>query len=531
MDPYDDPIPAPPEGFDVDISSDTPFAPSYGHDSRRLLTSAAYDRSDEPPTRRTRWTRESGKVIIPGAPIVLPATMDEEQKRAWMIRVRLEEIARKLSSNLLDIDNGPDRSPSPEPTYDSQGKRTNTREQRAKTKLNKERQYLVEIAQTISPVFKPPSDYRPETSKKQLKVYIPDYQDHPAHKFIGLIIGPRGNTQKKMERESGAKIAIRGRGSVKEGKSRKDGKLNPGEDEKLHVLLIADNDDQIRKAEKMIRSLLVPIEEGKNEHKRQQLRELASINGTLRDDDICRNCGATGHRFWNCPDRGGTNWKPADVRCAICGETSHITRDCTNKDTKVNPLIDAEYESFMAELGEPKGLASGAPGVSGVSSGGSLGSYIHSGSARGPPPLPIAAPPPLPPPMAGSGFSQGPPPPPLPLGSAPRPGGPPPPPVVPSMPPRSGPPPPPMPSYQAPNPYGPPPTMGSPYGPAPPTMGSPYGPPPTYGAYPPAPAYGAYPPPPAAHANPPLPPGPPPQSAAKDVDMDDEYAKFMASMN
>ncbi len=33
----------------------------------------------------------------------------------------------------------------------------------------------------------------------------------------------------------------------------------------------------------MIDQLLVPIDEGKNEWKRKQLRELAEINGTLRD--------------------------------------------------------------------------------------------------------------------------------------------------------------------------------------------------------------------------------------------------------
>ena len=35
---------------------------------------------------------------------------------------------------------------------------------------------------------------------------------------MGLIIGPRGSTLKKMEGETGAKIMIRGKGSVKEGK-------------------------------------------------------------------------------------------------------------------------------------------------------------------------------------------------------------------------------------------------------------------------------------------------------------------------
>ena len=33
----------------------------------------------------------------------------------------------------------------------------------------------------------------------------------------GLVIGPRGNTQKKMEGETGCKISIRGKGSLKDG--------------------------------------------------------------------------------------------------------------------------------------------------------------------------------------------------------------------------------------------------------------------------------------------------------------------------
>eukprot|EP00983_Pelagomonas_calceolata_P119237 1160581-Pelagomonas_calceolata.AAC.16 len=51
--------------------------------------------------------------------------------------------------------------------------------------------------------------------------------------------------QKRMEKETGAKIAIRGRGSVKEGRLRKDGsKPDPSENEELHVLVTADTDEQ-----------------------------------------------------------------------------------------------------------------------------------------------------------------------------------------------------------------------------------------------------------------------------------------------
>ena len=46
---------------------------------------------------------------------------------------------------------------------------------------------------------------------------IPVLQN-PNVNFMGLLIGPRGNSLKKLEEETGTKIMIRGKGSVKEGK-------------------------------------------------------------------------------------------------------------------------------------------------------------------------------------------------------------------------------------------------------------------------------------------------------------------------
>jgi splicing factor 1 len=53
------------------------------------------------------------------------------------------------------------------------------------------------------------ADYRPE--RKWKKIFIPT-RDYPGYNFIGLIIGPRGNTQKRMQSETNTKIAIRGKG-------------------------------------------------------------------------------------------------------------------------------------------------------------------------------------------------------------------------------------------------------------------------------------------------------------------------------
>ena len=129
---------------------------------------------------------------------------------------------------------------------------------------------------------------------------------------VGLLIGPRGNTLKKMETESLAKIAIRGKGSVKEGKGRSDAAHTSNQEEDLHCLIMADTEEKVNKAKKLIHNVIetvIPkhqtcpsllanefqaasIPEGQNELKRNQLRELAALNGTLRDDEnqACQNC-------------------------------------------------------------------------------------------------------------------------------------------------------------------------------------------------------------------------------------------------
>ena len=102
--------------------------------------------------------------------------------------------------------------------------------------------------------------------------------EFPNYNFIGLIIGPRGNTQKRLERETHCKISIRGKGSVKEGRSRR-GPAREEEDD-LHVLITGSRQEDVACAEKIISDLLVPQEDDSaNEWKMAQLRELALING------------------------------------------------------------------------------------------------------------------------------------------------------------------------------------------------------------------------------------------------------------
>ena len=160
------------------------------------------------------------------------------------------------------------------------------------------------------------------------KVLIPQ-EEHPDINFVGLLIGPRGNTLKAMEKETGAKIIIRGKGSVKEGKvGRKDGQPLPGEDEPLHAFITAANADCVKKAVEKINEVIkqgIEVPEGHNDLRRMQLRELAQLNGTLRETEgpRCTNCGSNEHKSWLCPDKPNvTN----NIMCSSCGGAGHIAK-------------------------------------------------------------------------------------------------------------------------------------------------------------------------------------------------------------
>lgn len=332
--------------------------------------------------RKSRW--DSEKVVIPGMPTILPDNLTPDQERLYLLQLKIEELTIRIRTNDLRIPAERDRSPSPEPVYDMNGKRLNTREFRVQKKLEDERHILIQKMLYENPLYKPPPDYRAPIVKVKEKVLIPQ-EDFPDINFVGLLIGPRGGTLKSMERDSGAKIVIRGKGSVKEGKSnRVDGQPGPGEDEPLHAMVTGNNAEQVKIAVDRIKEIVrqgIEVPENQNNLRRTQLRQLAMLNGTLRENDSrCGNCGSMTHKSWQCPERPNITNR---INCTNCGGVGHLLRDCKEpRRSMLNPdrtfdvsprpsspighdhgdngqqdnpegsNIDEDYQKFLAELGE-----------------------------------------------------------------------------------------------------------------------------------------------------------------------------------
>uniref|UniRef100_A0A095AW20 Branchpoint-bridging protein n=1 Tax=Schistosoma haematobium TaxID=6185 RepID=A0A095AW20_SCHHA len=267
-------------------------------------------------------------------------------------------MSRRLKSGDLGIPKNPeDRSPSPEPIYSSDGKRLNTREYRTRKKLEDDRHALVQQLMEINPEYKPPSDYKAPQNRITDKVFIPQ-DNHPDINFVGLLIGPRGNTLKALEKDTGAKVIIRGKGSVKEGKvGRRDGLPLPGEDEPLHAFISAPSAECVDKAVKKINEIIrqgIEIPESQNDLRRAQLRELALLNGTLREHEGLMKLRAMAEA-----QSIATN----KIQCGICGGAGHLSTDCKallggqayldqlNANPGERAKMDSEYTALMAELG------------------------------------------------------------------------------------------------------------------------------------------------------------------------------------
>ena len=303
--------------------------------------------------RRCRWSTktaaENHMQNLLGMPTALTSPMTSEQLDAYALQLRIKEITEKLYTNNI-VPTHRERSPSPTPIYDNTGRRMNTREVRHRQKLEDERHTLVMKAVKTIPAFKLPHDYR-RTTKTQEKIYIP-VNEFPEINFIGQLLGCRGKDLKEMEVKSGAKIFIRGKGSVKEGKLKKEEIRNLVEED-LHCLIVADSEDKLAAAVALVQEVIetaASVPEEQNEHKQKQMIDVAKMNGTYRDDEAqrCLKCGEQGHRQYNCPQ---TSVFTANIVCYRCNRAGHLQKDCNADVTQEGRANqDQEYRDFMAEI-------------------------------------------------------------------------------------------------------------------------------------------------------------------------------------
>ncbi|KAL5548765.1 hypothetical protein UlMin_003996 [Ulmus minor] len=127
--------------------------------------------------------------------------------------------------------------------------------------------------------------------KRTIRVDIP-VDKYPNYNFVGRLLGPRGNSLKRVEASTECRVLIRGRGSIKDPVREEMMRGKPGYEhlnEPLHILVEGELpveiiDARLMQAREILEDLLKPMDESQDFYKKQQLRELAMLNGTLRDE-------------------------------------------------------------------------------------------------------------------------------------------------------------------------------------------------------------------------------------------------------
>jgi far upstream element-binding protein len=110
------------------------------------------------------------------------------------------------------------------------------------------------------------------------KIFLPRFQ---GINYVGLIIGPKGIYQKKLEDKTGCKILIRGKGSHKDGHP-----MSQNDNDDQHVLIIGDKEEKLVYAKELVQQVLTADETTRNKIRSEQLKDAQDLSKNVYKHEI-----------------------------------------------------------------------------------------------------------------------------------------------------------------------------------------------------------------------------------------------------
>jgi splicing factor 1 len=326
------------------------------YDDNLIRLSAGVARASGQKRKRKRFAPVDEKQYNPLPFVDLPIGLSVSDVDQFLREQRLDDISEKLKRNDLELGDPDIRPPSPPPAYDRGGARTNSRELRVKTSMQKEYHRLIAFMIKRVDGYVPPADYKPPKITKRVEIPQDRYPDI---NFTGMILGPRGLNHRRLEEESGCQFSIRGRGT------RGQAAENQTEEElqmPLHVCIISDDEEKVLRGIRLIEPIVDPLHPDHEKERLKGLEQLALITGTttsFQDRQL---------RLIESDFIEDLSYNKIDIVCKVCGDRGHVSSDCpTLKKTETieDWRIDNEYAKLISEIGGSRGGTAGS-GLAGI---------------------------------------------------------------------------------------------------------------------------------------------------------------------
>ncbi|XP_076894849.1 uncharacterized protein LOC143547264 [Bidens hawaiensis] len=205
-------------------------------------------------------TKESAKQILRKTKWGPDLTQDAFVKkgRASAYQTRLDQITQQLKSGILEVGGDLDHD-------SSAAQESSDHQALLKSELEVERREVIGEILKLNPSYKAPPDYKPLL--KEDRVVIP-LKEYPGHNFIGLTFGHAGDTHKRLEKETGAKIRVYGTKANTKKESEitaSDGNEVNSDYDKLYVVVTAETFEKVDAAVSLIELLVTPVSANVND--------------------------------------------------------------------------------------------------------------------------------------------------------------------------------------------------------------------------------------------------------------------------
>ncbi|KAL0918407.1 hypothetical protein M5K25_010413 [Dendrobium thyrsiflorum] len=218
------------------------LVPIFRGGSKIDTASVVKEESTKQVQRKTKW----------GTDLTQDANVRKGKALAYQTRV--EQITQQLKSGSLEFEED-QGSESPKLVSNANSDSKSRKVQ----PLELERRELIGEILRLNPSYKAPPDYKP--LMKESKVLIP-IRTYPGNNFVGLLLGPESNTQKRLEEETGAKVRVYG---TKSGFGEKSeitkSDISDAQEayDDLYVHVSADTYEKVDAAVALIELLLTPV--------------------------------------------------------------------------------------------------------------------------------------------------------------------------------------------------------------------------------------------------------------------------------